>query len=69
VVVLDWERITLRNVDEDHLESKNHRILINSSILSLAVDRNIKRIKNKENLLGNVQKWIPVDCRNQEISW
>jgi hypothetical protein len=69
VVVLDWERITLRNVDEDHLESKSHRILINSSILSLAVDRNIKRIKNKENLLGNVQKWIPVDCRNQEISW
>jgi hypothetical protein len=69
VVVLDWERITLRNVDEDHLESKSHRILINSSILSLAVDRNIKRIKNKENLLGNVQKWIPVDCRKQEISW
>jgi hypothetical protein len=69
VVVLDWERITLRNVDEDHLESKSHRILINSSILSLAVDRNIKRIKNRENLLGNVQKWIPVDCRNQEISW
>jgi hypothetical protein len=66
---LDWERIALRNVDEDHLESKSHRILINSSILSLAVDRNIKRIKNRENLLGNVQKWIPVDCRNQEISW